>query len=731
MKKYQKPSSMILTGASILVLASCLPQDEATLSDNDLRNIESQVQLYSKAFHQYANRSLNAVVSSAAWSSGSLADGAIDLTSAPFGINMGNAEAYLESAHCTDGGDSFHLTWFDSADAGGNVSLKGLGRSHIGQANTRIKGMISHANFGVYDGTNVQMGDGTSFALSGNCATLTLPVGTAVSAISMPAPQNIMVAEETRTILRAAACPAGEQGGITQSVNAQFFAEPFDGTNTVKVGADNYINEQDVVNNHATWNEISRDCFTSVVAQNLESTDQNVDIIDLSGLITTGDMSAALSGLEDVTCRIVHKSKNDSHSQYDPGNPDYGEVAPDEVVNTCGDEVSLDTLDDTNVIEKTLLGSDVTLQTLSCPAAATTAMVNVSQSRFNGLPPQTNGQTVTLNKSGVIGNLEVNKIVKRWGVTTDLGAGATTYELSSTEFEGVGLSCAGNYETSLSCAQLKPSASATVVSGTSPLYRQTYNQNGWSDSEQMIPNTASYGLWSQVSGNCNYKRVKTIPVPCPPGQTGNRTQQQESTADITSGWSAWTNVGAVSGSCSTSSSGGSGVSWQGADGNYYGSEDKADTIGGGYTGVQGDASQISGGSGGSSSSGCFIAGTMVKMADGTEKAIEQIGLGDEVFMGGRVMATGAFLVTEIYDYMGVTVSGSHAVYEDGVWVRVRDAKQATLLTDDIEVAVYVHVNEHHRIIINDIVFADYQEVGLELSPYWDDMNDQNIKIMNT
>jgi hypothetical protein len=121
---------------------------------------------------------------------------------------------------------------------------------------------------------------------------------------------------------------------------------------------------------------------------------------------------------------------------------------------------------------------------------------------------------------------------------------------------------------------------------------------------------------------------------------------------------------------------------------------------------------------------------MVKMADGSEKAVEEIVLGDEVLMGGRVVTTAAFLVKDIYDYKGVVVSGSHAVYEDGVWLRVRDAKHATLLSDDIETAVYVHVNEHHRIVIGDIVFADFQEVGYEESPHLQAIDDDHLRILN-
>ena len=50
----------------------------------------------------------------------------------------------------------------------------------------------------------------------------------------------------------------------------------------------------------------------------------------------------------------------------------------------------------------------------------------------------------------------------------------------------------------------------------------------------------------------------------------------------------------------------------------------------------------SSGAGGSGGGGCFIAGTMITMADGSFKAVEQVDIRDEVAVGGFVFATGKF-----------------------------------------------------------------------------------------
>ena len=111
-----------------------------------------------------------------------------------------------------------------------------------------------------------------------------------------------------------------------------------------------------------------------------------------------------------------------------------------------------------------------------------------------------------------------------------------------------------------------------------------------------------------------------------------------------------------------------------------------------------------GGSGG----GCFLADTLITMADGSTKEVQKVDLGDNVAEGGKVFATGKFLVENLHDYKGIKVSGSHMVNEDGNWVRVEDSKHGKPLGDD-EHTVYVFGSENRRILINGILFTDYFE----------------------
>jgi hypothetical protein len=124
---------------------------------------------------------------------------------------------------------------------------------------------------------------------------------------------------------------------------------------------------------------------------------------------------------------------------------------------------------------------------------------------------------------------------------------------------------------------------------------------------------------------------------------------------------------------------------------------------------------------------CFVAGTFVKMEDGSQKAIEQIFSGDRVEGGGKVITTLTFNPyrgTEVYDYGGIVVSGGHAVKENGQWLRVKDSAHATLL-EKPAATVYNLITENHRILIGAFEFTDFDETDIY---YLSDA--EQLKILN-
>jgi len=140
--------------------------------------------------------------------------------------------------------------------------------------------------------------------------------------------------------------------------------------------------------------------------------------------------------------------------------------------------------------------------------------------------------------------------------------------------------------------------------------------------------------------------------------------------------------------------------------------------------------------------GCFLPDTKITMADGSEKEIINVKLNDRIKIGGRVFATGQFLINNLYDYKGVKVSGSHMVNENDTWLRVEDSKLAKSLGND-EHIVYTLGTDNRRILIDNILFTDYFEVdeqkelvseGNKYFNNWkihsNQLQDENVNIMN-
>lgn len=155
--------------------------------------------------------------------------------------------------------------------------------------------------------------------------------------------------------------------------------------------------------------------------------------------------------------------------------------------------------------------------------------------------------------------------------------------------------------------------------------------------------------------------------------------------------------------------------------------------------------------GASGGGGSFVSGTLVATKQGEWRRIEQIQIGDELAMGGRVKARMEFEAerSELFVYHGkafignktptdtnlltggnIIACGGHAVFEPGNpgrWVRVRDATAAiplgvqlweTLVASGQDrIRVYDLDVEKHRILVRapdgqggQVLFSDFSEV---------------------
>jgi uncharacterized protein len=113
---------------------------------------------------------------------------------------------------------------------------------------------------------------------------------------------------------------------------------------------------------------------------------------------------------------------------------------------------------------------------------------------------------------------------------------------------------------------------------------------------------------------------------------------------------------------------------------------------------------------------CHAAGTMIRMEDGTSKAVEDLVIGDRVLLGGEVIGRGEVRSNDLWDYRGTIVSGRHAVWTGTEWKRVIEAPSSTRHEDEVA-TVYPIVTEKHLLVCEDYVCADFAETDdFDMSP---------------
>jgi len=107
--------------------------------------------------------------------------------------------------------------------------------------------------------------------------------------------------------------------------------------------------------------------------------------------------------------------------------------------------------------------------------------------------------------------------------------------------------------------------------------------------------------------------------------------------------------------------------------------------------------------------GCFVADTPIDMADGTQKAIVDLRLGD-LTKGGVVQGIHVYGGAPLYEYNGVRVSGTHYVIENDRAIMVKDTSIAIKVPDVY--GLYTIDTSDRRIFSNGIEFADHNGDGI-------------------
>ena len=107
---------------------------------------------------------------------------------------------------------------------------------------------------------------------------------------------------------------------------------------------------------------------------------------------------------------------------------------------------------------------------------------------------------------------------------------------------------------------------------------------------------------------------------------------------------------------------------------------------------------------------CFTGDTEIMMENGKFKKIKDIKLDDKIMLGGKVTGIGEAKADDLFDFNGVKVSSGHAVFENGIWKRVKDSEAGKSLGDK-ETLVFPMATEKHLIVTKDgQVWADMSEV---------------------
>lgn len=125
---------------------------------------------------------------------------------------------------------------------------------------------------------------------------------------------------------------------------------------------------------------------------------------------------------------------------------------------------------------------------------------------------------------------------------------------------------------------------------------------------------------------------------------------------------------------------------------------------------------------------CFTAKTPILMEDFTEKFIGDLRLGDKLLGGGTVMGWGQGYAETLYSYKNAEVTGSHAVFEDGKWIRVKDSIHAKALEITTDCVVCPIATDNQVIITPWFVSTDIFEVEPEKADAMTD--DERLERLN-
>jgi len=126
---------------------------------------------------------------------------------------------------------------------------------------------------------------------------------------------------------------------------------------------------------------------------------------------------------------------------------------------------------------------------------------------------------------------------------------------------------------------------------------------------------------------------------------------------------------------------------------------------------------------------CFDGETDIKMADGLTKKINEVSIGDTTAGGMVISRRESFTQNGTrYNHNGTILTGSHAVFEDGIWKRIENSPNATPIEGSG--IVYSLVTTGHRIYVGDNIYGDEFEVD-DYYKHQERVNNETLQQLNT
>lgn len=106
---------------------------------------------------------------------------------------------------------------------------------------------------------------------------------------------------------------------------------------------------------------------------------------------------------------------------------------------------------------------------------------------------------------------------------------------------------------------------------------------------------------------------------------------------------------------------------------------------------------------------CFPGDTMIELENNEEKEIQKLNIGDHI---KNNTITGKIFVkkhaADTYNYLGTTVSGSHLVFENNLWIRVEDSSLS--VRKPLNTELFCLITSDNTIFSNNTKFRDYEEI---------------------